>query len=131
MIVFGVEESPTLTDDLKEVFFKLIYAMDYDSKASQTLKQIQEYVGCCGAIGSEDYIFALKPVPNECRDMVTGQEYRYGCAQQLAWWLEPWSATLAGICIVFLILQLVQVMLGRRVSSRIVSYQRTANNEYE
>jgi hypothetical protein len=44
MIVFGVEESPTLTDDLKEVFFKLIYAMDYDSKASQTLKQIQEYV---------------------------------------------------------------------------------------
>ena len=42
-------------------------------------------VGCCGASGSEDYIAAHKPVPVECRDMATGNEYRYGCAQQ-GWW---------------------------------------------
>ena len=32
-------------------------------------------VGCCGASGSEDYIAAHKPVPVECRDMSTGNEY--------------------------------------------------------
>ena len=44
-------------------------------------------VGCCGSIGSEDYINARKPVPYECRDRVGGNEYRYGCAQQV------WSLT--------------------------------------
>ena len=32
-------------------------------------------VGCCGADGSDDFINAKKPVPTECRDMVTGCEY--------------------------------------------------------
>ena len=44
-------------------------------------------VGCCGSVGSEDYINARKPVPYECRDRVGGNEYRYGCAQQV------WSLT--------------------------------------
>jgi len=43
-------------------------------------------VGCCGADGSQDFINALKPVPMECRDLVTGVEYTYGCQQQLAWY---------------------------------------------
>ncbi len=50
----------------------------------------------------------MKPVPVECRDMVTGGEFWYGCSQQLAWWLEPWSATLGAICVAFLILHIVQ-----------------------
>jgi len=28
---------------------------------------------------------------------VSGNSYRYECTQTLAWWLEPWTATLAGI----------------------------------
>ena len=28
----------------------------------------------------------------ECRDRIDGGEYPYGCAQNFAWWLEPWSA---------------------------------------
>ena len=44
ILVYGVEESDTLTDDLKEVFFKLIYRMDHDERANRILKIIQEYV---------------------------------------------------------------------------------------
>ena len=44
IIVYGVEESDVLTSDLKEVFFKLIYRMDYDSRANRILKIVQEYV---------------------------------------------------------------------------------------
>jgi hypothetical protein len=72
-------------------------------------KAFLNQVGCCGANGAEDYIDAMKAVPNECRDMITGGEYWYGCAQQFAWYLEPWSVTLAGICICFLVLHVVQV----------------------
>ncbi len=44
MLVYGVEESRTLTEELKEVFFRMIYAMDYDPVANAVLKQVQEYV---------------------------------------------------------------------------------------
>ena len=44
ILVYGVEESDTLTEDLKEVFFKLIYRMDHDERANRILKIIQEYV---------------------------------------------------------------------------------------
>ena len=33
-----------MTEDLKEVFFKLIYRMDHDERANRILKIIQEYV---------------------------------------------------------------------------------------
>ena len=44
IIVYGVEESDILTNDLKEVFLKLIYRMDHDERANRILKIVQEYV---------------------------------------------------------------------------------------
>ena len=44
ILVYGVEESDVLTNDLKEVFFKLIYRMDHDERANRILKIVQEYV---------------------------------------------------------------------------------------
>lgn len=44
ILVYGVEESDILTNDLKEVFFKLIYRMQYDERANRILKIVQEYV---------------------------------------------------------------------------------------
>ena len=38
-------------------------------------------------------------MPYECRDLVTGNEFGAGCRQALAWWLEPWTSTLASLCI--------------------------------
>lgn len=96
MILYGIEESPLLIDQLTEVFLNLVYQIDVDERASWVLRQISEYVHCCGATGSEDFIRAYKPVPMECRDQVKGNEYRYGCKQTFAWWLEPWSCYLTG-----------------------------------
>jgi len=113
--VYGVEESPILVNELNEVFIKLVYRWDYDPRASRILKQIFEYVGCCGADGSDDFINAMKPVPFECRDMITGSEYAFGCQQQLAWWLEPWTATLAGICVFYLVADVFGIIINRKL----------------
>jgi len=72
-------------------------------------------VGCCGADGSDDFINAMKPVPFECRDMITGSEYAFGCQQQLAWWLEPWTATLAGICVFYLVADVFGIVINRKL----------------
>ncbi len=87
-------------------------------------------MGCCGAKGSEDYTAARKPVPLECRNIVTGNEYRYGCQQQFAWWLEPWTASLAGVCAILLIVHIIQMIFVSKLYKRMRSYEQTANNEY-
>lgn len=100
--VYGVEESDVLINELQEVFMGLISKWDTDPRASRVMRMIQEYVGCCGATGKRDDYFNLgKVFPPECRHPVTGNNYRYGCPQTLAWWLEPWTATLAGISLFF------------------------------
>lgn len=84
---------------------------------------------CCGARGSEDYIEALKPVPMECRDPIDGGEFAYGCAQQFAWWLEPWSATLSGVCFFFILVHIVQMVLTSKIMKAVARYERA--NSYE
>ena len=71
--------------------------MNVDERAMRILVQIQEYVGCCGASGNSlDFINKGKPMPDSCRHPVTGNRYGYHCPQVMAWWLEPWTSTLAG-----------------------------------
>lgn len=120
--IYGVEESKILIRELNEVFIDLVYKWDQDPRASRILRQIFEYVGCCGADGSDDFIKAKKPVPFECRDLVTGNEYAYGCRQALAWWLEPWTATLAGICTFLIVAGVVGIIFNRKLRSALRQY---------
>ncbi|KAK7598349.1 hypothetical protein V9T40_006584 [Parthenolecanium corni] len=54
-------------------------------------------VGCCGASGPNDYLVLKKPLPNECRDTVTGNAYFHGCSDEIVWFLEDKSSWLTGI----------------------------------
>jgi len=100
--VYGVEESSILVNELNEVFTGLINRWDDDPRSSRVMTMIQEYVGCCGASNNrDDYFKVKKVVPYSCRHPITGNNYRYGCPQTLAWWLEPWSACLAGVSLFF------------------------------
>lgn len=68
----------------------------------------------------------------ECRDIVTGNEFRYGCAQQFAWWLEPWSATLAGISLALLLFHIVQLVVTSKLSKSIRCYNAVhQENDYQ
>ena len=80
-------------------------------------------VRCCGADGSDDYINAHKPVPWECRDRITGSEYAYGCRQSFAWYLEPWTATLAGGCVTFMVAHIIQLIFITKLLQHLRRYQ--------
>ena len=43
--LWGVEESPVLIKELREVFLDLVHGWDVDPRKSRILRQIQEYVG--------------------------------------------------------------------------------------
>ena len=70
-------------------------------------------------------------MPPECRDRVKGSEYTYGCGQQFAWWLEPWTATLAGVCVTFLLIHVAQMVVINKMVKYIRRYERASNYEYE
>ena len=44
ILIWGVEESPTLINELNEVFLDLVYKWDVDPRASSVLRQVMEYV---------------------------------------------------------------------------------------
>ena len=61
--------------------------------------------------------------------MIDGGEYPYGCAQQFAWWLEPWSALLAGVCFGFILIHIAQAVLTSKVMKQIRKYDQTYTYE--
>lgn len=52
-------------------------------------------IGCCGYDGPNDYYSMKKPLPNECRDLITGNAYFHGCVDELTWFLEGRSGWIA------------------------------------
>ncbi|CAG0921603.1 unnamed protein product [Notodromas monacha] len=94
----GIEYSE-LTPWLKTRFFELISRYDEDVKARRIMNMIQERIGCCGSVTSDDYDDIGKQIPNECRDPVTGNEYNDGCYEVFAWYLETKSGWIAGIAL--------------------------------
>ena len=48
-----------------------------------------------------------------------GNRYRYGCPQTVAWWLEPWTSTLAGVSLGFCMLDFMVIYITVRLRSLI------------
>jgi len=95
---------------LRDKFYTLIYTSDYDEKGARILRIMQENIGCCGSYSSLDYIHVNKPVPNECRDKATGNEYLDGCYIRISRYLEQRSGWIAGVSLLLAVLQIAGIM---------------------
>nr|WJM99326.1 tsp-2a [Henosepilachna vigintioctopunctata] len=80
--------------------------------ARQSLQLIQENIGCCGADGAKDYLNLNHPLPNECRDTVTGNPFFHGCVDELTWFFEAKCNWAAGIVLAICLLHVVNVVLS-------------------
>ena len=67
--------------------------------------------------------------PTQLLSLVKGGEFPYGCAQQFAWWLEPWSATLAGVCFLFICIHIAQMVITSKIMKELKQYRRTYQDE--
>ncbi|KAI9552592.1 hypothetical protein GHT06_020457 [Daphnia sinensis] len=90
---------------LRDRFYELIYVSDTNAREARILRIIQEEIGCCGSYSSLDYINVHKPVPNECRDKATGNEYLDGCYIRMSRYLEERSGWIAGVSLFLAALQ--------------------------
>lgn len=96
---------------LRDRFYQLIYNMDTNAKEARILRIIQEQVGCCGSYSSLDYINVNKPVPVECRDKATGNEYLDGCYIRFSRELEKRSGWISGVTLFLAVFQILGVLV--------------------
>ena len=101
---------------------KHIHSISLDNKL--IILHFSYKVGCCGGTGSEDFIAVHKPVPYECRDRATGSEYRYGCQQTFAWWLEPWTGFLAGVSVTMMVADVFGIWGSQKLRNLLSQYNR-------
>lgn len=83
-----------------------------DDRATYVLQLVQESIGCCGADGPRDYLTLKKPLPNECRDSVTGNAFFHGCVEEISWFLEGRSGWLAGLALALCVLHILIAALS-------------------
>ncbi len=67
-------------------------------------------IGCCGSGDWLDYDRRHLPMPNECRDPDTGNQWDLGCDEQFSHWLEARIGWMAGLAL-FLVVEQVSSLV--------------------
>nr|ABY77968.1 tetraspanin-like protein CD9 [Penaeus chinensis] len=92
----GLEDS-RIYPWLQEAIRNKIYQYQWDMSARRTVDILQEYVGCCGGDSAGDYGAIHLPVPDTCRDQVTGNQYGDSCAEIFSQYLEVRTGWITGL----------------------------------
>lgn len=90
-------ESSRIYPWLQEAIRNKIYQYQWDVSARRTVDILQEYIGCCGGYSAGDYGAIHLPVPDTCRDQVTGNQYGDSCAEVFSWYLEVRTGWITGL----------------------------------
>ncbi|XP_045617280.1 tetraspanin-2A isoform X1 [Procambarus clarkii] len=96
MLNHGLEDSllfPYIQDTMKS----LIHQYQWDTAAKRAVDIVQEYIGCCGGYSADDYTNIHMPIPDTCRDQVTGNQYKYSCAEVFSQYLEIRTGWITGL----------------------------------
>jgi len=119
--IFGLAGSAVLLDNsardshfqprIRESMRRLIINAHHE-ESRQTLAMIQEGIACCGADGASDYLSLQHPLPNECRDTVTGNPFYHGCVDELTWFFEQKCAWVAGLAMTVCFFHVLNVVLA-------------------
>ncbi|KAH0811487.1 hypothetical protein GEV33_011304 [Tenebrio molitor] len=119
--IFGLAGSAVLLDNsardshfqprIRESMRRLIINAHHEP-SRQTLAMIQEGITCCGADGASDYLNLKQPLPNECRDSVTGNPFYHGCVDELTWFFEQKCAWVAGLAMTVCFFHVINVVLA-------------------
>ncbi|XP_044749512.1 tetraspanin-2A [Coccinella septempunctata] len=96
---------------VRESMRNLIMHANYEP-ARQSLQIIQETIGCCGADGARDYLNLQQPLPNECRDTVTGNPFFHGCVAELTWFFESKCNWAAGIVLTVCLFHVINIVFS-------------------
>ncbi|XP_068209746.1 tetraspanin-2A-like [Palaemon carinicauda] len=107
----GMEDT-RLFPYVQEEFRNLIYRYQWDVSARRGVDIIQEQVGCCGGYSSADYAAIHLPVPDTCRDQVTGNQYIDSCGEIFSQYMEVRTGWMTGLSLSLCFLQLFAVMFA-------------------
>ncbi|XP_017470873.1 PREDICTED: CD9 antigen [Rhagoletis zephyria] len=76
------------------------------------LNMIQSNIGCCGATGPWDYWNLHQPLPNSCRDTVSGNCFFNGCVDELTWFFEGKTSWIVAVALALSLLNVISAVLS-------------------
>lgn len=95
---------------VSETMLQRIHEYQTIMESRYTVDVVQEFVGCCGAYSWQDWTDAHLPIPDTCRDQVTGNQYRDSCALVMSRHLETLTGLLSGIALWICLLELFSLL---------------------
>jgi len=110
ILVHGTHNSK-LSPWLEKRFTVLIRDSNYDPRANELLTVVQTHVGCCGSYNYQDFDRSRLPIPDSCRDKVSGNVYADGCVKKFGYFIEKRTGWIAGIALFIAFLQIILVCL--------------------
>ncbi|XP_053951295.1 tetraspanin-2A [Anastrepha ludens] len=100
------------------------------SHSAYVLNMIQSNIGCCGATGPWDYWNLHQPLPDSCRDTVSGNCFFNGCVDELTWfftgktsWIVAVAMALALLHVICAVLSLVLVQAVKKEEDEARAYR--------
>jgi len=100
----------TMDSSLQPLLYKtlsqFVETSEYDY-SRYVLDMIQENIGCCGATGPWDYLDLHQPLPNSCRDAVSGNAFFNGCIDELTWFFESKAAWVVALALALALLNVI------------------------
>ncbi|KAF2357270.1 Tetraspanin/Peripherin, partial [Trinorchestia longiramus] len=91
---------------ISDTFYGFIYGYYTDMQCKYKADLVQENFECCGAVSASDYSDIHLPVPNTCRDQITGNQFSNSCGETVSRYLELYTGLSSGITLIVCFLQL-------------------------
>lgn len=82
------------------------------AQSRYVLNMIQSNIGCCGATGPWDYWNLHQPLPNSCRDTVSGNCFFNGCVDELTWFFEGKTSWIVAVALALALLNVISAVLS-------------------
>lgn len=133
MLANGIRAS-SIEPWLERRFLYYVDVFDHDEPAARIMNIIQEWVGCCGAFGTLDYIKWNKVIPTTCYNPVTGnawyvQDIGYmGCVRGFTSYLESRSGWIAGVALFLVFFQIFGIVAAWCMISLKYNHRKSTDN---
>ncbi|XP_018018052.1 tetraspanin-2A [Hyalella azteca] len=91
---------------ISELFYGYLIVYYSDMPSKYMADHIQEQYECCGAYSPMDWKNVRLPVPNTCRNQITGNQFHLSCGEAVSRYLELFTGLSSGMALIVCFLQL-------------------------
>jgi len=108
-LVWQIPSGDGLQSFMKDEILKRLKSIYDDPDARRFMDLLQIHMQCCGAVDKNDYEANHLTIPQSCSNDRTNNIFIYGCSENMRVHLQRTSASLGGLSLALVLVQLVSL----------------------